>query len=534
MTNAVDLEPGSVFRVEAHPHPELDGRDVLVVAFSIDGSPDDAWTMAGQAVFAAAPYRPKIQTPKPRIKSLQSATVVGPRGQEIHTDELGRVRVQFPWDREGKSDDGSSCWVRVSQGWSGLVYGEIMIPRIGQEVLVEFLQGNPDQPMVTGRLFNATQPVPYRLPEHKTRSAWKSDSSLGSAGFNEIMYEDLKGQELVWEQAQKDRQKLVKNDERSTIGHDRQKTVKNDERDQISGDHKRLIEKESDIVIKAVKREKLRSHSHVRLKQDHRERIDGKDSLVVAMERHEHIEENDALDAGSDIHLFAGTEMVFEAPDITLKSPGGFIRLDGSGVTIVGTLVRINDGGAPGTSPDARPDLPEEPEDPAGKTWIEITLHSEDEPHDPIPSRATASRCPTAPSRRASSTRRARRGSRASIPERVRSRSRTWTAASGDKARGARSLSMAGMHTLEQGESLSTLARQNGLQSFRTIWDHPGTSSCARIEPRRTSFTRASRSTYPTGSSGRRRRRRRTPTASSPGSTRPRRRSSTSPSWCTA
>ena len=385
VTNAIDLDPGSIFRVDAHPHPDLDGKELLVASFSIDGSPDGEWTMAGQAVFASTPYRPAVRTPRPRIKSLQSATVVGPVGQEIHTDEFGRVRVQFPWDREGKSDERSSCWVRVSQGWSGLVYGEMLIPRIGQEVLVEFLQGDPDQPMITGRLFNATQPVPYRLPEHKTRSAWKSDSSMGSDGFNEIMYEDLKGSELVWEQSQKDRQKLVKNDESATVGHDRQKTVKNDEREQTSGDHKRLVEKESDVVIKAVKREKLRSHSHVRALQDHREKVDGKDSLTVVMDRHEHIAEDDALEAGSDIHLFAGVDTVFEAPDITIRGPGGFIRIDGAGVTISGTLVRINDGGSPGASPDARPDLPEEPEDPKGKTWIEIALRSEDDRHPATP-----------------------------------------------------------------------------------------------------------------------------------------------------
>jgi len=273
----------------------------------------------------------------------------------------------------------------VSQAWSGLMYGEMLIPRIGQEVLVEFVQGNPDQPLVTGRLFNATQPVPYRLPEHKTRSAWKSDSSPASGGFNEIMFEDLKGNELIWEQAQKDRQKLVKNDEKQTVGHDRQKTIKNDEREQTSGDHKRYVGKETDIVVKGVKREKLRSYSHLRFKQDHREQIDGKDSLIVVMDRHEKVEEDDALEAGSNIHLFANEDAVIEAPDITLQGPGGFIRIDGTGVTISGTLVLINDGGSPGTAPEASPDLPEEPPDPKGKTWLELTLRNEYEPFDPVP-----------------------------------------------------------------------------------------------------------------------------------------------------
>jgi len=385
VTNAIDLAPGTIFSIEGHPHPDLDDKRLLMAEYSIDGSPDGEWTMAGQAVFTKIPYRPPVRTPRPTVRSLQSATVVGPPGQEIHTDEFGRVRVQFPWDREGKSDDRSSCWVRVSQAWSGLVYGEMLIPRIGQEVLVEFVQGNPDQPLVTGRLFNATQPVPYRLPEHKTRSAWKSDSSPASGGFNEIMFEDLKGNELIWEQAQKDRQKLVKNDEKQTVGHDRQKTIKNDEREQTSGDHKRYVGKETDIVVKGVKREKLRSYSHLRFKQDHREQIDGKDSLIVVMDRHEKVEEDDALEAGSNIHLFANEDAVIEAPDITIQGPGGFIRIDGTGVTISGTLVLINDGGSPGTAPDASPDLPEEPPDPKGKTWLELTLRNEYEPFDPVP-----------------------------------------------------------------------------------------------------------------------------------------------------
>ena len=170
-----------------------------------------------------------MKTPKPQVSSVQSAVVVGPSGQEIHVDEFGRVRVQFPWDREGNNDDFSSCWIRASQGWAGTGYGMIVIPRIGQEVLVGFLDGDPDQPIIVGRVFNQTQQVPYKLPDHKTRSAWKSNSSLGGNGFNEIMFEDLKQEELLWMQAQKNLRKLVKNDESITVGHDRRKFVKENE-----------------------------------------------------------------------------------------------------------------------------------------------------------------------------------------------------------------------------------------------------------------------------------------------------------------
>jgi type VI secretion system secreted protein VgrG len=128
------------------------------------------------------------------------------------------VRVQFHWDREGQLDERSSCWIRVSQGWAGAAYGMMAVPRIGQEVLVAFWEGNPDQPVIVGRVYNGHNPVPYALPEHKTRSTWKTRSSPGSDGFNEIMMEDLAGKELMSIQAERDLSKLVKRDEVERTG----------------------------------------------------------------------------------------------------------------------------------------------------------------------------------------------------------------------------------------------------------------------------------------------------------------------------
>src|SRR5262249_17514064 len=147
---------------------------MLVTETSIEGSPQDEWRITARAVFTDVAYRPQLKTPKPRLNNVQSAEVVGPAGQEIHVDEFGRVRFHVPWDREGKHDENSSCWIRVSQGWAGTGYGMIVIPRIGQEVLVGFLEGDPDAPIIVGRVFNATQLVPYKLPDNKTRSTWKS------------------------------------------------------------------------------------------------------------------------------------------------------------------------------------------------------------------------------------------------------------------------------------------------------------------------------------------------------------------------
>ena len=228
VTNAVDLTPGIIFRMMNHPRSDLGvDQKLFVIEFEIDGTPTGEWRMRAMALFAEAPYRPVQRTPKPIISGLQSAIVVGPPGEEIYTDEFGRVRVQFHWDREGTWDDNSSCWMRVSQGWAGHGFGMITIPRIGHEVLVGFFEGDPDQPVIVGRVYNAATRVPYKLPDHKTKSTWKSDSSPGSNGFNEIMFEDAKGKELVYIQAQKDLHKLVKNNESEQIGNNRSITVGN-------------------------------------------------------------------------------------------------------------------------------------------------------------------------------------------------------------------------------------------------------------------------------------------------------------------
>lgn len=139
------------------------------------------------------PFRPPQVTPKPIIQGVQTAVVVGKAGEEIWTDNYGRVKVQFHWDREGKYDENSSCWTRVSQNWAGKQWGAMFLPRIGQEVIVEFLEGDPDRPIITGRVYNAEQMPPYPLPGEQTKSTIKSNSSKGGGGSNELRFEDKKG-----------------------------------------------------------------------------------------------------------------------------------------------------------------------------------------------------------------------------------------------------------------------------------------------------------------------------------------------------
>jgi type VI secretion system secreted protein VgrG len=225
-TNVLDLAPGTVFSIGGHGHSDLaDDHELLMTHLRMTGTHDAEWTIEGSAVFTDIQYQPARTTPKPLVQGVESAVVVGPADEEIHTDEFGRVRVQFPWDREGEFDEGSSCWIRVSQGWAGAGYGMLALPRVGQEVVVGFFGGDPDQPIIVGRLFNTTSPVPQRLPENRTATTWRSSTSPGGQGWNEITFEDAKGQERLFMQAERDLETLVKANASATVGGNRSRQV---------------------------------------------------------------------------------------------------------------------------------------------------------------------------------------------------------------------------------------------------------------------------------------------------------------------
>ena len=246
-TSALNVPAGHVFSVAGHPHPSLaKDKKLLVVSSFITGEINEDWNAGGEAVSADGPFKPLLTTDrptdvhrseedgpfkplskfdKPRIQGLQNAIVVGPAGEDIHVDEYGRVKLQFPWDREAKGDDTGSAWVRVAQQWAGPGFGMITMPRVGQEVLVGFLEGDPDLPMVVGRMFDTTAPVPYALPDHKTRTTLKSSSKNGG---NEITFEDKGDGELFYLAATKDLHKIVKKDELEQTKGNRHVTVDGD------------------------------------------------------------------------------------------------------------------------------------------------------------------------------------------------------------------------------------------------------------------------------------------------------------------
>jgi type VI secretion system secreted protein VgrG len=226
----------------------------------------------------AVPFRPAQRTPRPVISGAQTATVVGAKGEEIDVDEFGRVVVKFHWDRADARDETSSCRVRVSQAWAGKGWGAVFHPRIGQEVIVEFLEGDPDRPIVTGRVYNGEQTIPFDLPSQKTQSGIQSRSSkdAGTDNFNQIRFEDKKGSEMLSIQAEKDLERLVKNDETDDVQHDRKRNVGNDETVQIGRDRK------------------------VEVGNDHEETVGSNEALSVGKNRTRNVGENETIQVGQD------------------------------------------------------------------------------------------------------------------------------------------------------------------------------------------------------------------------------------------
>jgi type VI secretion system secreted protein VgrG len=265
-TNARALAVGHLFKLERHPRDDQNAQYLcaqvsvsahLAAYESGAGGGDGGGEGDYQCQFTAAPatqaWRPERRTPKPFVQGPQTAVVVGPGGEEIFTDKYGRVKVQFHWDRLGQKNEKSSCWVRVSSPWAGKSFGFVQIPRIGQEVIVDFLEGDPDQPIITGRVYNAEQMPPWELPANATQSGVLTRSSKGGAygNANAIRFEDKKGSEQLWIHAEKDMDIEVENDETHSVGRDRTKRIERDEVTTIGRDRTETVGNNETISIGA-------------------------------------------------------------------------------------------------------------------------------------------------------------------------------------------------------------------------------------------------------------------------------------------
>ncbi|MBY8228115.1 type VI secretion system tip protein VgrG, partial [Vibrio fluvialis] len=328
------LRPGVKFDLQEHLDDTLN-RDWLVVSVTSQGTQPQALEEAGgngattyANQFSLIPaHRTWRATPqaKPQVDGPMIATVVGPQGEEIFCDEHGRVKLYFPWDRYSNGDEHSSCWVRVSQGWAGSQYGMIAIPRIGHEVIVSFLNGDPDQPIVTGRTYHATNTAPYALPDNKTKTVLRTETHQGQ-GYNELSFEDQAGSEQIYLHAQKDFDGLIENDHTSVIKHDKHLTVENDRFTQI------------------------KNNQHLTVGGESRTKIVADSSIEIAGASQNKVAKLIAVQTGREISLKGGTKIVVEAgAEVTLKAGGSFVKVDAGGVHLSGSAINLNAGGSAGS-----------------------------------------------------------------------------------------------------------------------------------------------------------------------------------------
>lgn len=344
------LTVGRKFRIDGHfwfDPAKQDDNEFLVVGIEIDAKNnfDDASTQPGSfrstltLIRSKIPYRPVRQHEKPIMPGPQSAIVVGPKGQEIHTDGMGRIKVQFPWDRYGKNDHESSCWIRVSQPWAGRGWGTVAIPRVNQEVIVDFLNGDPDRPIIVGRMFNAEQTPPYALPDGAHQMGFHSNSTPGGGGFCEIVIHDRKGDELVNIHSQKDMATTVQNNHVTVVNGPNQTNIVS------QGQH-------ANIVRKAIS---------VQSQDEHIQHTAKTAVILHAQEQHMALKAKGPVQIESDtehVHVKGSQSIILECgkAKITLSADGQIV-IDGTRVVVLGSQsVDLNPDGA--TGPASPPLVP--------------------------------------------------------------------------------------------------------------------------------------------------------------------------------
>ena len=389
-TNARGLCVGATFTLSDQTRDDQN-REYLVLGANYDlefsayeGLSDPnpgTYQCSFRAMTTQQQFRPARTTPKPHVTGPQTAVVVGPAGDEIYTDKYGRVKVQFPWDRYGKKNENSSCWMRVSHPWAGKNWGMIAIPRIGQEVIVDFLEGDPDEPIITGRVYNAEQMPPYALPANMTQTGTKTRSTKGGdpSNFNEIRFEDKKGSEQLFIHAEKNQDIEVEHDETHWVGHDRRKKVDNDENVKIGNNRTETVGVNEQISIGKNRTEDVGTNETISIGKNRTESVGesesinigknqsvaiganrtlsvtkdesvdvsgkrkesvGKDEEIsIAKNRNHTIGENDGLkvgkkliiDAGDEITITTGDASIAMKKDGTITIKGKDITFDGSG-----------------------------------------------------------------------------------------------------------------------------------------------------------------------------------------------------------
>ncbi|OTA20045.1 Rhs element Vgr family protein [Xenorhabdus beddingii] len=342
--NCIKLRPGKIFTLSAHPSESMNDS-WQVVSISHQGSQPQAAGLGGEGTTLTSemtfiPGRDNWRPPyryKPLADGDELATVVGPEGEEIFTNELGAIKVHFHWNRYDKPGDGSSCWVRVAQGWNGNNFGFMAVPRIGQEVIVSYLNGDIDRPIVTGCNYNGRNSPPLDLPAQKTRTTFKTKTHKGD-GFNELRFEDAKGSEEVYIHAQKDMNTRVLNNRTTQVDVDHTEQVGRDQKLTVIRDQFQDIQRSRQTVIKQDDDESVSGHQTLRVEKNQSSTITGQQSLNVGKSQLLEINDNQEVHVGKHIVLQS------QSGQITIGNSGGHIIIDPTGaITISGTSISMTE-----------------------------------------------------------------------------------------------------------------------------------------------------------------------------------------------
>jgi type VI secretion system secreted protein VgrG len=400
-STCVTFTAGGKFTADRHDVEAEQGKGYILTSVAHNSADADSYANHFTAIPDTVPFRPERSSARPVVPGTQPAVVVGPKGQEIYTDKYGRVKVHFFWDRESKKDENSSCWIRVAQIMAGKRWGASFWPRIGQEVLVAFLEGDPDRPIIVGVVYNAEQMPPYQGdgPDDKHKSdnkvsGYKSNTTMGGVGFNEWRFDDTKDKQQVFIHAEKDMDERVKNDSRELVlanrhlivGSEKTKGDQGDQREEIwrhkelhvhhhqtewiEGTYALTIGKGQasdgvgfEVLVEKDRWQTIEGQDNLHVKQDAYEQVDGGKSLTVGGGFHTKASKDICVEATQNVHIKGGQTVIIEAgTQLSLKVGGNFIDISSSGINIVGTLVGINSGGAAGSGPGSNPVAPADAE----------------------------------------------------------------------------------------------------------------------------------------------------------------------------
>lgn len=351
-SNAHGIEVGRLLSMTRHPRTDQNATYLITSAMihaSVDSYDTHGAPGAFRAAFAAIPsaqqYRPPRITPRPFVQGPQTAVVVGPAGEELFTDKYGRVKVQFFWDRKGQKNEKSSCWVRVSHPWAGKNFGMVHVPRIGQEVVIHFLEGDPDQPLVTGRVYNAEQMPPWDLPANATQSGILTRSSKGGAygNANAIRFEDRKGAEQLWMHAEKDQLNEVEHDEVSTVGHDRTEKVGHNETITIGANRTISVGASETATVALQRTHAVGINETIAIGAAQEVAIGAAQLITVGLSQITKVGKSISVEAGDAIEIKVGKSIIRMDKEGNIEIIGARIKVAASGPTvIIGKDVDIN------------------------------------------------------------------------------------------------------------------------------------------------------------------------------------------------